>query len=753
METQLDVSGVVPRAPGYIMAPTTFTLEGHPEDFIDWDEESNTPEEDHWADEPNYWILVFRAYPEKQGNKSVILDSEICVDILGQHRCVPLDKHWGSDIRPAAAHAAGSILHAWGWRYPDSQKRPYDLYVHWILASPFQLAWSSLPPMNAKDRSCDWTTFEKWAARRGLEHTFLTSEELRKGKVVVPVASTWREGFARNRELVAAIARTHPSLQKCSERLLYDLVDLALHQNPNILPHLNKARFDAYGDELTKQDQVAEESLIQESVKLNSFLDGKRYAALKHDAASTKEIGAWKKMLVIMARIFREVAGAPLVTKRLPEMAATITDYLKTHYDLTTGFKDSRKAAKSYWYLIKTFLEVTEIKNGIPEWLQVTANDFATRWYGQELKVLGRANNAIRVFDPAVVKNLKKQSTGSMPHLRFYAFLEGLNVALATSDLLHAKSDEERLKKGVALSGALGSLASALIDIEKTMIKDWGKATNSATNRSPPIPQLLRKAGAARMTTKVLSGVGSLADTVLGVWAITQDLETHDQQVVKFHAAQAFGGILGVAGYVMMATGFGVPVGALMVFLGSGFGFGGSLFGNLFRSTDIEHWAKFCRWGILAGKDGYGEEVTAWAEGVPKELYLQTGKQIRTLNTLLVGLSVDVTMVYSPMHSEAEVEVHVAMCADDGTIDLELIIEGVTVRKMSTWKRGKDRDQSGKVREKFPLGTGANTTVRVRVKPFPEVPYQVPSDKALQKTVVLAPPKGTLANPYLGRAY
>jgi hypothetical protein len=741
METQLDIKNLAPMAPGYIMAPTTFMLEGHPDDFIDWEEEFGTPEEDHWADDPNYWLLVFRAYPENKDSKSVILDAEICVDILGRHRCVPLSKHWGKDIRPVVAQTASSILHAWGWRYPDSFKNPYELYPHWILASPFQLAWSSLPPLNANDRTCDWTTFEKWADRRGLEHTFLTSEELRKGRVVVPVASTWREGFAQNRELVEAIDRMRPSPQKCNERFLYDLVDLALHQNSNILPHLKKVEFDAFGDKLTKEDRANEDRLIKESVKLNSFLSSRQYKALQRDAEATKEIGASKKLLVIMGRVFRRITEAPVVAKRLPEDAANITDCLKKHYDSKAAFKDSRKAAKSYWYLVKTFLEVADIKNGIPEWLVGPCNDFATKWYGQELKVVGQAKSATRIFDPKAVDNIKRQSANSVPHLRFFALLEGLNIGLAVYDRLQAKTADDVAKKSVALVGSMASLTSSLIDLKKTISKNWGKDKE------------LGKIATRRATTKVLGVVSSGADIALGLWAISDDFKTHDEKAVKFHLAQAAGGAISAVGYIMLLTGFGAPVGALLVFLGSAGGFGGSLGANLFKTTDIEQWAKYCRWGVLAGKEGVGEEATSWADGVPKELYLQTGKQIRTLNSLLVGLRVDVTMAYSPTHSEAEVEVHVAMCSDEGTIDLELVIQGVTVRKMSPWKHGKDRDQSGIVRERFPLGDGANVTARVRVKPFPDVPYQVPSDKVLEKRVVLAPPKGTLANPFLDRPY
>jgi hypothetical protein len=721
MDAPLDIKDLAPKAPGYILAPTAFLLDGHADDFTDWDEASGTPEEDHWADDSRYWLLGFRALPESKDRKSVILDSEICIDILGGHRCVPLSMHWGKDLRPASARAAGSILHAWGWRYPDSYKNPYDLYHHWILASPFQLAWSSLPPFNSNDHCCDWTAFEKWADRRGLEHTFLTSEQIGRGKVVVPVASTWREGFVRNRELAQAISRLHRSPQKCNERFLYDLVNLALHENPSILPHLDKAKFDAYGEALTKQDRADEKHLIEESVRFDSFLDGKRYRALKQDAEATKEIGASNKMLVIMGRIYRGVSEAPVVAKRLPDKAAYITDYLKKHYDGKSAFKDLRKAAKSYWYLVKTFLEVAEIKNGVPEWLAGYADDFGTKWYGQELKLVGQSKSAIRIFDPAAVSNIKKQSSGSIPHLRFYAFLEGLNVALATSDLLHAKTSEEKWKKVIALTGSLGSLSSALIDLQKAMNMN-----------------VLGKLATRRVTTKVLSGLGSAADLTLGIWAISDDLKTHDEEEIKFHAAQAFGGLLGVVGYIMMATGVGAPAGALLVFLGSGFGMGGSLAASIFKTTELEQWVKFCRWGILAGKEGFGEAPTSWADGVPRELYLQTAKQIRTLSTLLVGLRADARMLSLAGQCDAEIDVHVALCAEEGSIDLEVLIEGATVRKMSLWKHGKDRDADGMLRERFPLNGGTNVTIRVRVKPFPEVPYQVPSDKAMETTVVLA---------------
>ena len=736
MERQLDFSKLAPKAPGYILAPTKFVLKGEPADFIDWEEA------DHWADDPSYWLLVFRACPEKDG-KWVQLTDEIRVNEQQRLHSVPLAKHWGKDVRPALPQASDTLLHAWGWRYPDSNKNPYDLYVHWVLASPFQLAWSSLPSLDAKDRTCNWTTFEKWADKRGIEHTFLTSEELARSPVVVSVASTWQEGFALNRALVQAIDRSLPTPQQRKERFLHDLVNMALHQNPQVLPHLKKAELDAFGERIQTQERETNDRLTRESVRFDSFLKGKRYAALQRDTTASKDPTAPNQLLAFLGRVYRRVVEAPPLAPRLKEHAAEITEHLKLHYDEKAGFKDFRKAAKSYWYLVKTFIAAAEIKSGVPEWLRQPCRDFAQKWYGINLRLALVPNSASKaqIFEPKDVKAAKTRSTESMAHLRFFALLEVVNVGTAIWDFAEAKPGTDTFRKGASLIGSVSSLASGAIEIAKVMDKNMAK-------RGGKVLSIVGGQG-----TKALGMVSSSMDIIIGVWSVAADVQNQEGQLVKFHGAQALGGAISVVGYFMMATGVGAPVGALFVFLGSALGLGGSLGATFSKSSDLENWFKFCKWGVLAGKEGVGgDDPKSWAEGLPRELCLQANRQIRTLSALLIDLQIDLSMVYDPNHPEVEVVVHANMIASDGSIHLELTIEGVRMRKLSLWKHGTDRGPDGLFRERFSLGDAANVTVRVRIDPFGDGQLWHPQEP-VKKSATLVPPKGTLGNPFIVRPY
>ena len=733
MEKPANLDSLAPKAPGYIFVPTTFRLDGETDDFVDWDPCPSEPDPECWADDPYYWLLVFRVYPEKEG-KWVQLSGELMVDELGRHRSVPLGKHWGKDVRPPAEQSAAAIVHAWGWRYPDSHKIPYELYTHWILASPFQLAWPSLPPLDAKDRTCARSAFETWAEKRGLRHTFLTSEDLRPGKVVVPVSSAWQEGFARNRALVRAIEQTKPTPWQRNARFLHDLVNLVVHQNSLVLPHLKKAEFDAFGEKLAVQERQTADQLTKERVRFKGFLKSKSYLALKDDAEKSKDPSASAKMTVILGRVSRGSAMAAAVVPELREQAAEIKKHLRKHYDSKTIFRATRKAAKSYWYLVKTFLEVADVKSGVPEWLIEPCQSFARTWYGLPLPTVPTPDGKAKIFDGTAVADIKRRSTESIAHLRFFAVLEAVNVGYAISDLYQSTSTEERGKKLVFLAGTVLSLWSGRIELKKAMSKEW------------TAKGLLRN-------TKVLGAGSSLVDATVGAWAVATDVATNDNQAAAFHGVQAAGGVVALVGYILLATGVAAPVGALLVFLGSALGLGGSLGASVFKSSDIENWVKYCKWGVLAGKEGVGEEPKSWADGRPRDLHEQLGRQIRTLNALLIGLEVELTMVYDPKRPEVEVVVHANMIADDGVIHLELIIQGLRMRKMSPWKRGKDRGPDGTFRERFSLGDAANVTAKVRLDPFGNGLFWHPADKAHSKSAVLTPPKGTLENPFLERPF
>ena len=130
------------------------------------------------------------------------------------------------------------------------------------------------------------------------------------------------------------------------------------------------------------------------------------------------------------------------------------------------------------------------------------------------------------------------------------------------------------------------------------------------------------------------------------------------------------------------------------------------------------------------------------------------GRQIRTLNTLIIGLKVDAALVYDQIqYPSVEVTVHMNILAEEGCIHLEVVIDGVVIRKLSPWKHGKDRrDPEGAFREKFSAGDATRVELRVRTDPFGGGHFWHPQD-VLKKSVTLVAPKGTLANPFLDRPY
>lgn len=746
MANEFDPDSLAPNAPGYILAPTTFRLKGTPDDFVDWDETTGSPEDDYWADEPNYWLLVFRAYSEtEKPSRWVRLEAEISVDVSGQHRCVALGKHWGEDRRPIPQQFSRSaIVHPWGWRYPKSSKNPYDLFPHWILASPFQLAWKSLPPMSSEDRSCDWTTFEKWASQRGLEHTLVTLEELQRGEVSVAVASTWQEGFARNRALLGAVDQARPRPQQLKERLLYNLVNFVLHRNTmvppeqrskefDVLPFLRKGEFDAFGERLDVEDRQASDKLIRESVRFKSFLKSKQWAAIQRDAEASQDPMAHNTLLAIMGRVICGSTEAPAVLPALKDDAEKARAYLERHFDGKSGFRAFRKAAKSFWYLAKTYVEVGQMTSGIPQWLVDASQVFARKWFDTELRPVQTQQGGPKLFSPEDVASLKAKSTGSLAHLRFYVFLEAANVAYAVKDLSEKKSGGELAKKTIYLTGALASAVSSYADYAKVKYKDLANKGR------------VGKFLAHRATTRALGIASSAVDAVVGGWAVLTDVETQDYTAAKFHGVQAGAGLLSMAGYICLlcATGgLAAPFGALCVLVGCALGMGASMGASMFKSSDMQNWVKFCRWGVLAGKDDVGIEPKDWAGGPPRDLHLLLDREIRTLNALLVGLRVELTMAYDPNRPMVEIAVFANMIADEGCIHLELMVEGVRMRKMSLWKRGKERGPDGAFREKFSLGESTRVTVRVRADLLGGGRFWHPQDphRPLEVSETLSPP-------------
>jgi hypothetical protein len=773
MADKINLNDIAPKAPGYILAPTVFQLDGDADDYIDWYPTPEVPSPESTVDQPFCWLLVFRSQlaeeagkPGGKGDAGIRLAGEFMMDMLGRIRSVSLEQHSGKDVRPPSKRFLDSNLMQWGWRYLDSQVPPFRVFDYWVLCSPFQLAWASLPHLDSKAHVCASAKFKAWADERGLEKLDLAEQDvlqaIRRKKVEVPVPSVWREGFACNRLLLRAIDRKRIHPQQARERLLYQLVDLIRKNNPQIRYYLKKGKIgnlevdqselEIYGAKLALETQFSDEELENASNRFLKFIASKGYAALKKDAQLSKDPSVAVKLLMAMDRIFSGTSEAPKVFSKLVDHAPEMKELLKNHYDFKSDFKTHRKLAKSYWYLVKLFLQAADIKTGIPGWLVEPSKSFARNWYGTELH-MAEAKAGIRSFEKADIEKLKAQSTESLGHVQFYLCLEIVNVGLLVKDLLDtAGKGEISGKKSLALVGALLSAESGTLEVVKATNKKL--AARMAAEGKKFAPGVIGGMALGNMTKAM--GIGSSGiDIFLGTLSVWSDKDIEDGSAMYFHGAQIAGGAISLLGYALMIGVATAPIGALCVLVGTLVGMAGSVGAQLFKTPAIENWVKFCQWGSLAGSAEHGTEHQDWAGGLAQDLHGSINRQLDTLNILLLGLRVEGALVFDQIKNPSlEVEVCANLLAEDACISLEVVIDGKVVRKLSPWKHGKDQpDSDGAYRAKFQAGEATNATLRVQVDLFGNKAFLFPPKRAMEKSVVLVRPKGTLANPFLDRPF
>jgi hypothetical protein len=765
---------LAPNAPGFLIAPTQFCLAGEVEDFVEWVDWEGIPlgcdviseegedEGGAWTVDPGCWLLVFRGCKEKPGNV-VCLDKEIYVDSSGQHYLVDLAKHWGKDQRPASAKASDSVQQAWGWRFPDSYENSHEPFPIWIWASPFQLDWDRLPPLKAEDHTCLPGKFESWAAARGLEHTISTLEDLRVRPNLIAAKSVWQEAFALNRNFYDTLLGTQLGPTERNRRFLYATVRGVIDDNPILLRHLDEKKFFGCDKKFSAQDAANHQRISESLSKLLAFLKGSRFRTFSKDFDHTRDPSAWRKKLILLSRAYRQTENAPAAREHLRDVSVWIKKDLSKHYDLVQGSKDFRKTAKSYLYLAKAFLEPGDFKNGVPQWLEEPFVKFTRYWYDLPLRVASKPleddpNTVVRVWNKKDVEEIRKHSSLSPIHLRFFLLLEAVNVGYQAVDLLNAR--DNKFKKSLGLVSALASLTTQTIDVLRTTVgmmraerRGIGKKIANKMVEIGPVRGRYRAfVKGSFMKQAALKGginmVGSAAEMVSGSMTAYEDWITDDRKAAAYHGVQALGGLISLAGYTLVATGLGAPLGAVLVFVGSAAGLSGSVGGALTKTTELEKWLMFCEWGNKADVDGEGEHEQAWAGGRPMDLGRMVGRQIRTLNDIVIGLKVDANAVYDDFqHPYFEVTVTINALAKEGAVYLEVDIDGVQRRPFSPWKRGEDaRASDGTFRERFHFEKGASWVfVRVHTKPFGNetwYPAQpVERSFPIVKTWIHGPPK------------
>jgi hypothetical protein len=663
------------QVPGPILAPCRPRLAGDSEDFSDWDEPHTL-----WIEDTSHWFYVFGQHcvenEDEKLVKAVRLHYEIFVDASGEMHVVDSDKYWGHDRRPASDKPARNVFVEVGYARIDCVVEPYPI---WVLASPFQLSWARLPPMVAKTRTCRWSAFEKWSDERDLHHTVIPSARLADGNIDIPVASPWVDAFALNRALnkwlTAFEARMNSHAIK--ERFLYG----AIKTLPSYAMNVHPAPFSDFFGECLRDELVYQQQLSEAAIRLLGLVEGKQFVAMLSDMVESKDASAWSKLVVIWARSYH----------RLPEVREGLNHVLgktekqgkvlESKFDALLALKNSRKVEKAYWNCVKMFVKAADHKGWLPEWAIKACETFALQRYGV---LLERAKaGAKRVFTIASVKLLQKKATEHLGKTGFVLIVEVANIAYGVWDLYIHRDDSNNLKRQVTVIGATASVIAAFADGAGSTT--WGE-------------RLLEKGGTpVRVGKSVLGMVSSVADIAVGWISADEAKSTGDKNAAFFHGATAVGGAIGIVGYALMASVAAAPIGAALVFLGGAIGAGGGIGAAIIHDTDLDEWMKFCKWGRMAGLPDAGRSQgkdieRLWSEGPLNTLHYDLDRQIRTLNTLIHRLKVDLKFRQSPDGHRMGIDVSASMqiVGDQTTMWLEVTMNGRAVRPWSPWKSGAD---------------------------------------------------------------
>jgi hypothetical protein len=790
MANGFDADRLAPLAPGYILAPTNFQLAGDPEDFVDWDETTGSLADDHWADDPNCWLLVFRAYDETdKPGRWVRLEEELCIDVQGRQRVVALGKHWARDIRPVPAQAPKSMLfHPWGWRYPKGSKNPHDVFVHWILASPFQLAWKCLPPMDAKDRSCDRTTFEKWASQRGLEHTVVTTEELGRGKVTVAVsafpekaaarspnpgkpvpeavvACPWTQAYALNRSFRRAQERWVSGFLNDTKRIERKILRSYVRSVEQVVgkERFNRDLFDlldesAFTEEErtdTEKEDFQPDQLIRDRTALLGYLKSPRFSAMRQDALASPDprakatfaeieghsvsgldsVGGDTKFLDSICK-----ANGALFKLEAEELGTEVKTFLDKHPDAlhgkppSLGWKEQRRALKSYWYFVKAFIAQIE-------WI-------APRKLTRDLKAIGREvfgvlidfdfadkTHAIRMPDgtirwPRLVVSPEAKARLAKKHSRnpgwnhLFLIIDAYNLLLAWQTQAKGKTDIEPV---VAAMGSFLNTAASTIEaglqrrgvkhlvVTNKMLAEMAKeASESSAKGASKVSTVLRKLNQPKTigaVGKAFGLLGSLFEASSSLNKAGSARASHDDDAAMGYVASGVANYAVSAGYlvggvgtvaVMLAGATAVwplalvAVGSWLVLGGTAADLMSKVYVARVERDPLENWLK----------------TTPWARD-PKYRSDDMDELIRSFHKAMVGLRLtvrtgltgfDVTVESRVIHSPEQVFLEVAWTSEAGQFRNEMAP-----------MTGAERPVPGQLRHKEFTSTVKQVTARVRL--------------------------------------
>jgi hypothetical protein len=701
--------------PGPFLLSASFVLASDKEDLADWDEPDTL-----WIEDPSYWLYVF--CQDQTSQKTMVkLANEIFVDGHGRMHEVNLDKLWTAAKRTPADAATNKVLLQIGYTLVTGTVVPY---VVWILASPFQLPRSRLPPLDDVGRTCRPSVFDKWANLRQLDPFDLPTEKYSGHALTVAVKPPWIEAFALNRKLVRALNTLDARLtdKALKERFLYETI----RSLPNYSLHVNVKTYGDFYGEILHDELVCQQGLDEATIKLVGLVEGDKFVALLDDMVASEDPSAWQKTLVIWARSHHRLDEARKGQAHLATDPKKLEKPLQSKFSALLSPKAPRKVAKAYWSWVKMYVEAAGYERKLPQWVMDTCREYAQHHYGVTLQappLASRAQGVARAFTEDSVNQLKAKSTEHMRKTGFFAAVELLNLGVMVEDFRKHYGGTGGTKRLIALVGAASSVTSSLLDV--------AGATRAGRAAFRNHKQLLR------VGKSFLGVVSSTADVYAGVENASEARGMGDKQAALFHGTTAVGGALGVVGYILLAGGATAPIGAVLVFLGGALGAYGGIGAAIFHDSDLDEWLKFCKWGKLAGAKDAGKShgkdiVRAWAEGPLSTLSEDVDRQLRALSTLVQRLQLDIKFEFDGFGARRGIHVLVGMqCLSDKSVFyLEVTMNGAVVRPWSVWKTGPSSAQ-GRVEydEHFPGSDCRSASARLRVDMFGDGKHWFPFTK------------------------
>jgi len=430
---------------------------------------------------------------------------EVYADAQGIYHEVDVAKHAGKDIRPYALEGDGVVPTL---PLVPGQRTTKGVVVihHWLLTSPFQLPWSRFPhiaPDQVKDGKphggfLNWAQstrdlihfepaydekHETFAQEVSVECPWLRAQALSDCFQIAQ--ERWVSGFLKD------TARIERKTLRTYVRSIEAFVGKERFQR-DMLNIIDQLAFETEERHDKEQEDFPPEELVGARTALVSYLKSPRYLAVRDDAMASADPRARAIFAEIQANAeagLEGVGGDPsyrqsvfqdnprLFKQEAEQVSSEVKAFLDGHPEAmygqpaTLGWKEARKALKSYWYLFKAYLAQID-------WIAPRRLTKDLKWFGHEIfgvlvdfdSAEGGAAKRVPdgtikwprlVVSPVSRARLAEKYSNNLEWNTFFVVLDAYNVIMACREQAQGKTD---MKPVVAALGSFLNTAAAAIE-------------------------------------------------------------------------------------------------------------------------------------------------------------------------------------------------------------------------------------------------------------------------------------------------